>query len=55
MSEDPMPKSQIRYELHRFAQYLTDAYTYQMLITNNRGQAEDCLFLDVNPNCRCKK
>jgi len=44
-----MQKSHIQYELHKFAQYLTEAYTYQMLITNNQGQAKGCVFLDVNP------
>ena len=49
MSKSSMQKSHIQYELHKFAQYLTEAYTYQMLITNNQGQAKGCVFLDVNP------
>ncbi|MFA7186262.1 MAG: PAS domain S-box protein, partial [Victivallales bacterium] len=35
--------------MHDLAQYLPIGYTYQKLMINHMGQAEDCVFLDINP------
>ena len=49
MSGNPIKSNHFQSKLHSFAQYLPEGYTYQMLITNDKGQAEDFVFLDVNP------
>ncbi|MDD4716375.1 MAG: PAS domain S-box protein, partial [Oscillospiraceae bacterium] len=38
-----------QHKLHDLAQYLPEGYTYQKLIMNDKGQVEDCVFLDANP------
>ena len=43
--------SELSYQeaLHDMAQYLPIGYSYQKLITNDQGLAEDVVFLDTNP------